>query len=298
MSVAAEALALHNTWERVEEIERVASTMPEQDSGRASLHEVVRKELAAASPVRPRTAAEILRLTEKTVRNWATEGILTTTRTTPTVLLDPLRLHEVYHLIEDLREAGKTRGLLDEVHRRLVDQRLLEREDLAESLAQLRRGEGTLVRRRPATQDTGSRTVPAGARSHDPGLRMRQVADDARRLLAEGAGDRDLFRHTVAQMLDFYASAGRRGVDAAGLFVDGPGLTGDERVDAGLAGLAEYLAERDGWPVPAWVTEPGRYANGWLACAIPGLREIAQQETPAAFRRHGVLLTAGDLARA
>jgi DNA-binding transcriptional MerR regulator len=150
MSVAAEATALHNTWDRVEEIERVAATMPEQDSGRATLHEVVRKELAAASPVRPRTAAEILGLTEKTVRAWATEGILTTTRTAPTVLLDPQRLHEIYHLIEDLREAGKTRGLLDEVHRRLVDQRLLEREDLAEGLAQLRRGEGILVRNAPS----------------------------------------------------------------------------------------------------------------------------------------------------
>lgn len=149
MSVAAEEATLRDTWDRVEDIERVAATLPEKDAGRAVLYGVVRREWAATGPVRPSTAAEILGLTEKTVRAWASEGVLTTTRTTPSVLLDPERLHAVWHLIQDLREAGKIRGLLDEVHRRLVDQRLLERDDVAEGLAQMRRGEGRLVASRP-----------------------------------------------------------------------------------------------------------------------------------------------------
>ena len=52
-------------------------------------------------------------------------------------------VHEVLHLLADLRVAGRTTGLLDEVHRRLVDATWLERDDLAESLEQMRRGEGT-----------------------------------------------------------------------------------------------------------------------------------------------------------
>ena len=60
------------------------------------------------------------------------------------ILLDVRRVHQVLHLVQDLRAAGRTTGLLDEVHRRLVDATWLEREDLDESSAQLRRPEGTL----------------------------------------------------------------------------------------------------------------------------------------------------------
>lgn len=46
---------------------------------------------------------------------------------------------------------GRTAGLLDEVHRRLVDATWLERDDLVESLEQMRRGEGRVI----ATADSG-----------------------------------------------------------------------------------------------------------------------------------------------
>ena len=59
------------------------------------------------------------------------------------MLLDVERVHEVLRLVKDLRAAGKTVGLLDEVHRRLVDATWLDRDDLTESLEQMRRGEGT-----------------------------------------------------------------------------------------------------------------------------------------------------------
>jgi hypothetical protein len=52
----------------------------------------------------------------------------------------------VSHLVGDLRRAGQKRGLLDEVYRRLVDDALAERDDLAESLAQMHRGVGRVVR--------------------------------------------------------------------------------------------------------------------------------------------------------
>jgi hypothetical protein len=62
------------------------------------------------------------------------------------MLLEASRLHEVMHLVADLRRAGKTRGLLDEVYRRLADQALLDRADLSVSLTQMSQGEGRRVR--------------------------------------------------------------------------------------------------------------------------------------------------------
>jgi len=53
----------------------------------------------------------------------------------------------VQHLLQDLRGAGRTTGLLDEVFRRLTDAAWQDNPDLAESLAQMRRGEGNVIRR-------------------------------------------------------------------------------------------------------------------------------------------------------
>ena len=89
---------------------------------------------------------DILQLTEKTVRDWAAEGVLTVHQHRPRLLLDADRLHRVSHLVADLRRAGRTRGLLDEVYRRLADDALAGRDDLAESLAEMRGGEGRVVR--------------------------------------------------------------------------------------------------------------------------------------------------------
>jgi hypothetical protein len=67
------------------------------------------------------------------------------------LLLDANRLHRVSHLVADLRRAGRKRGLLDEVYRRLADDALAGRGDLAESLAEMRRGKGQVVRSEPTT---------------------------------------------------------------------------------------------------------------------------------------------------
>lgn len=92
----------------------------------------------------------MLGLTEKTVRAWASEGALGIARTEPRVLLDPLSVHTVLHLVEGLRAAGQTRGLLDEVYRRLSDTSLIESKDLQESLGQMKQGQGEVVRARPS----------------------------------------------------------------------------------------------------------------------------------------------------
>lgn len=157
MTVMLEASEVLATLERVEKIETVAATL--DDDRRATLCQVIEDTLAHTPPVRPRIAASILGLNEKTVRAWAAEGVLASTTKAPRLLLDAARLHQVLHLVRDLRAAGKKRGLLDEVYRRLTDAALLDREDLAESLEQMRRGEGADFQfRYPASEDPADQT--------------------------------------------------------------------------------------------------------------------------------------------
>ncbi|MEO6082033.1 MAG: hypothetical protein ABIQ18_02915 [Umezawaea sp.] len=146
MSVATEAAQIRDLFEQIEEIEEVALTLSEDDVRRHKLAGVIAKALRQAPPIRPVVAGELLDLTEKTVKAWAREGVLAISSQEPRMLLDAERLHEVLHLVSDLRRAGKNRGLLDEVHRRLSDLALLDRTDLAASLEQMHRGEGRVVR--------------------------------------------------------------------------------------------------------------------------------------------------------
>ena len=148
-AVAVEAQQTREIFGRVETLEAVTASFPDGDPRRLALLGVIEAELASAPPVRPVVAAQILELNEKTVRDWATEGVLSISQHRPRLLLDAGRVHEVSHLVADLRRSGKTRGLLDEVFRRLADDALSRREDLAESVAQMRRGNGRTVRPRP-----------------------------------------------------------------------------------------------------------------------------------------------------
>lgn len=146
MSVATEAAHIRDLFDTIEELESVASSLAKDDERRHKLDGVVAKTLRQAPPVRPVVAGELLDLTEKTVKAWAREGVLAIHSQEPRMLLDTMRLHEVLHLVSDLRRAGKNRGLLDEVHRRLSDQSLLDRSDLAFSLEEMRSGKGRVVR--------------------------------------------------------------------------------------------------------------------------------------------------------
>lgn len=146
MAVDVEQDRVHALFSRVEQIQDVANTLPAEDPRRQTLSTVVRQELSAADPVRPIIAADLLKLSEKTVRAWAHQGVLTVHTERPRLLLDPARLHEVLHLVRELKAAGQTRGLLEQVYDRLADAALREREDLQTSLEQMRNGQGRVVR--------------------------------------------------------------------------------------------------------------------------------------------------------
>jgi hypothetical protein len=136
------------------------------------------------------------------------------------------------------------------------------------------------------------------------GLISFQTADDAA-TVASGmvAADEPLsrvWRFALVQLLDDYMSVLCHDgvVAAAAMWRDAPRPTGDARVDAGFAALAEYLARRDGWTVPRWVDDPLREAMPWwFVTDLKGLHPRAFVESPSSFRRRGVFITRGALER-
>jgi hypothetical protein len=146
MSIAVEEKRIRSLFERVEAVEDVARSLPEDDERRARLLAVSSATLADEGTIRPVIAARLLGLSEKTVRAWAEQGVLATAERAPRLLLDVQSVHEVIHIIRELRAHGQNRNLLNEVWYRLGDTALLQRPDLQESIEQMRRGEGRVLR--------------------------------------------------------------------------------------------------------------------------------------------------------
>ena len=78
------------------------------------------------------------------------------------------------------------------------------------------------------------------------------------------------------------------------LLADEPLLVGDERWDALLGALAEHLAARLDLAPPTW-TELRVLGQPWFPAELPVQRADALVHAPAAFRKHGVYLSAADL---
>jgi hypothetical protein len=128
-----------------------------------------------------------------------------------------------------------------------------------------------------------------------------QAAGSAVAMLADGEPLSRVWRYVFVQMLDDYTSVLRHaGIPAAArMWASAPRSTGDMRVDAAFAAMAEYLARRDGWDVPPWARLPGREAwPWWFVADLRGLHPRALVESPSSFRRRGVFITTGALDRA
>jgi hypothetical protein len=104
----------------------------------------------------------------------------------------------------------------------------------------------------------------------------------------------------LMQLLDDYRRAVRGHGVAAGarLFEEPPPETGDVRVDAAFAALAEHLARHDGWTPPRWAFDESRQAKPWwFVSGVRAWHAMALVESPLAFRKRGVFLTASALDR-
>src|SRR5260370_16815677 len=87
MTIAVEERRLRGLFERVEVVEDVARTLPEDDERRARLLAVSDSALAEEGTIRPVIAARLLGLSEKTVRAWAAAGALAVPPRSPRRLL-------------------------------------------------------------------------------------------------------------------------------------------------------------------------------------------------------------------
>ena len=78
------------------------------------------------------------------------------------------------------------------------------------------------------------------------------------------------------------------------LFQDEPVSTGDRQWDALLAALAEHRAAQLDLGPPEW-SRSRVLATPWFPSSLPSKRMEALVWAPAAFRKHGVYLSARDL---
>jgi hypothetical protein len=126
----------------VDALAAVAGTLPDGDERIVALGRVAEHALQRLGPLRCRTAAALLGVTEKTVRSWERAGVLTAVVHEPRVLLDPVRVFEVRAILRDLRASGVTTGLLDAVAAELEDEDLLSDPVFLQTLEELRRSSG------------------------------------------------------------------------------------------------------------------------------------------------------------
>jgi hypothetical protein len=123
----------------------------------------------------------------------------------------------------------------------------------------------------------------------------------ARSLLSAGpVSGEDLWRFGVLQLLDDYESVrAHDGLDAAAsLMAEAPGPTGHSGLDAAFAGLACWLADRDGWQTPQWTLADDRVSRPWWFVSSSAYgRAWAMVQSPAQFRIRGVFITETALQR-
>jgi DNA-binding transcriptional MerR regulator len=136
-----EETAVRDLFARVDEVLDVAHSIEvERPRDAARLVHASHGALSAAEPVRVPVAAKILLVSDKTIRAWAEDGLLTPREVRPRLLIDAERLHTVLHFLSDLRAAGQDRDFREMLWNRLQDEALLDRTEMAESLSQMNAG--------------------------------------------------------------------------------------------------------------------------------------------------------------
>lgn len=108
-------------------------------------------------------------------------------------------------------------------------------------------------------------------------------------------GTKDDQRH-LRLVFEFLRSAAEDGKALLLLVAAEPALTGDVRLDALLAAVAEDLCVVEGILPPSWTARPERFLDGfWWVSDLPSARARALVHTPAAYRRRGVMIDRHDL---
>jgi hypothetical protein len=134
----------------------------------------------------------------------------------------------------------------------------------------------------------GRAREPEGARLR--GYRPMTLADLSRRVA--GVTDEKIRWKLIWEFLEEYRWEPEE--RQLPLLRDEPAPTGDERWDALFAALAEHLNAQHGLAPPDWAD--GRILRRpWFPAPLKVQRAEAFVKAPAAFRKHGVYVSARDL---
>lgn len=128
----------------------------------------------------------------------------------------------------------------------------------------------------------------------EPDPRLFRLAD----LAAEIRATSDE-RRRMRLVFEFLRSAGEDGHPPLLLVAAEPEPTGDPRLDALLAAIAEDLCVQADIAPPRWTGGRGRFLDGfWWVNELPSARARALVHAPASYRRRGVMLDRHDLSAA
>jgi hypothetical protein len=127
-------------------------------------------------------------------------------------------------------------------------------------------------------------------------MRPNTLADAVERIQAGSARDVEL-----AEFVDTFDLA-RTNQDRYASIERGPKLTGDDRLDALVGAIAEYLAkQRRLGRVPRWTSDPARrLTSPWFTTAAPSdaMREYLTFSSPAEFASRNIFTEERPLRRA
>ena len=150
-TIADDARRIGVLFDRMDDLDEVAYSLPDQDDRCQRLVEVADATLAEEAPIRPTVAASLLGVDEKMVREWADNGVLTIVARQPRLLLDATSVYEISRLIRDLRVMDDDRELLDEMWRGL-NPAAIDNADVQDSPTSVQRERGVIPRQRSATE--------------------------------------------------------------------------------------------------------------------------------------------------
>lgn len=140
--LAQERAQVTEAFDTVEQLEAVASGLSGEPESK--LRTIVNVLLGRIPPVRATIAADLLCVAQPTVSRWARSGLLVEAEVpNSTVLhLDATHLHEVLHLLRDVRAKGAANPDFTKYLRwALQDRELAGSADVRQGLAELDRGE-------------------------------------------------------------------------------------------------------------------------------------------------------------
>lgn len=129
--------------------------------------------------------------------------------------------------------------------------------------------------------------------ARNPDKRSKTYVRDTLATLARRSREGEDFFFALREWLDDLYGAFEP-EERAAMIAERPPNLDDPRLDAFLAALAEHFAAVYDLERPTWATEPARFLDHlWFVGEYRAFDSWALVQSPAAFRRRGIMVTAG-----